>query len=281
MADITLTSGMRANLLSLQSTASLLEQTQSRLASGEKVQSALDDPINYFAAQSHLQRATDLAGRKDEMSEAIQTIQAANDGIEAITELIESAKALAQSALSAETTTEASNLGEQFNDLLDQIDDLAEDSGYKGINLLNGTGETLEVTFDEDGDSSITVTGFGGTSGGLGISDAATGAASVYWANTSAISSTLINNAIDDLDDAKSTLRTESKTLASGLNVITTRQEFTAQLISTLETGAANLTLADMNEEGANLLMLQTRQSLGVTSLSIASQAAQAVLQLF
>lgn len=281
MAGITLTAGMRANLLSLQSTASLLETTQNRLSTGNKVNSALDDPINYFAAQSHLQRASDLAGRKDEMSEAIQTIQAANDGIEAITELIESAKSLAQSALSADTTTEASNLGDQFNDLLDQIDDLAEDAGYKGINLLNGTSETLEVTFDEDGDSSITVTGFGATSGGLSISDAATGAASVYWADASAISSTLINNSIDDLDAAMDTLRTQTKTLASNLNVITARETFTENMIATLETGAGNLTLADMNEEGANLLMLQTRQSLGVTSLSIASQAAQSVLQLF
>ncbi len=281
MADITLTSGMRANLLSLQGTAQLMEQTQTRLSTGKKVQSALDDPINFFAAQGHMQRASDLAGRKDEMSEAIQTIQAANDGIEAITELIESAKALAASALSAETTSEASDLGEQFNDLLDQIDDLAEDSGYKGINLLNGTSETLEVTFDEDGDSTITVTGFGGTTGGLAISDAATGAASVYWADNSSVSSTLINNSIDDLDDAKSTLRSELKELASNLNVITARQTFTEQMIATLEEGASKLTLADMNEEGANMLMLQTRQSLGVTSLSIASQAAQAVLRLF
>jgi len=281
MAGITLTSGMRANLLSLQSTAKLLEQTQSRLSTGQKVQSALDDPVNFFAAQGHLQRAADLAGRKDEMSEAIQTIEAANNGIEAITEMIESAKALAASALSAETTSEASDLGEQFNDLLDQIDDLAEDSGYKGINLLNGTSETLEVTFDEDGDSTITITGFGGTTAGLSISDAATGAAGVYWADASAISSTLINNAVDDLNDAKDTLRSELKELASNLNVITARQSFTEQIIATLEQGASNLTLADMNEEGANMLMLQTRQSLGVTSLSIASQAAQAVLRLF
>ncbi len=281
MADITLTSGMRANLLSLQGTAQLLETTQSRLATGKKVQTALDDPINYFAAQGHLQRASDLAGRKDEMSEAIQTIQAANNGIEAITELIQSAKSLAQSALSADTTTAASNLGDQFNDILDQIDTLAADSGYKGINLLNGTSETLQVKFDEEGDSSITITGFGGTSGGLSISDAATGAEGVYWADTSAISSTLINNSINDLDDAIDTLRSQEETLASSLSVITARQTFTENMIASLEEGAANLTLADMNEEGANMLMLQTQQALGITSLSIASQAAQAVLRLF
>jgi flagellin len=181
MADsVTLTAGIRQNLFSLQGTQSLLEQTQGRLATGKRVQSALDDPINFFAAQGHQQRANDLSSRKDEMGEAVQTVKAANNGIDAITTLIESAKSLANSALSADTTTEASDLGSQFNTILDQIDTLAADSGYKGINLLNGTGVELDVKFDEKGDSSITLTGFNGTSGqtgsGLGISDATTGA---------------------------------------------------------------------------------------------------------
>jgi flagellin len=99
MADgITLTSGIRQNLFSLQGTQNLLEQTQTRLASGKRVQSALDDPINFFAAQGHQQRANDLSARKDEMGEAVQTVQAANNGIDAITALIESAKSLANSA---------------------------------------------------------------------------------------------------------------------------------------------------------------------------------------
>ena len=81
MNNITLTSGMRANLFSLQQTQTMMETTQTRLSSGKRVNSALDDPINFFAAQGHTQRASDLAMRKDEMSEAIQTIKAANNGI--------------------------------------------------------------------------------------------------------------------------------------------------------------------------------------------------------
>ena len=81
---ITLTSGMRQNLFSLQQTTGLMEQTQTRLASGKKINSPLDDPVAFFAAQGHEQRATDLAARKDEMSEAIQTVKAANEGIEGI-----------------------------------------------------------------------------------------------------------------------------------------------------------------------------------------------------
>ncbi|NNK85936.1 MAG: flagellin, partial [Desulfobacterales bacterium] len=103
---ITLTSGMRQNLFALQSTTKLMEKTQTRLSTGKRVNSALDDPINFFAAENHQQRADDLSFRKDAMGEAIQTIKAGNNGIEAITDLIASAKSTAQSALSTTSTTE-------------------------------------------------------------------------------------------------------------------------------------------------------------------------------
>ena len=90
-----------------------------------------------------------------------------------------------------------------------------------------------------------------------------------------------ISDAITQLDNARSILRSESQKLSTNLSAITIRQEFTTGMINTLEDGAAELTNADMNEEGANMLMLQTRQSLGTTSLSLASQAAQSVLRLF
>jgi flagellin len=283
---VTLTAGIRQNLFSLQGTQNLLEQTQTRLASGKRVQSALDDPINFFAAQGHQQRANDLSARKDEMGEAVQTVQAANNGIDAITTLIESAKSLANSALSADSTTEASSLGSQFNSILDQIDTLAADSGYKGINLLNGSSVTLDVKFDEKGDSSITLTGFAGTSGqtgaGLGISDAVSASStSGLWSDATDICNTYIETSITDLDDAITTLRSQAKTLASNLSVITARQDFTSSMINTLEDGAADLVNANMEEESANMLMLQTRQSLGISSLSMASQASQSILQLF
>ena len=75
-------------------------------------------------------------------------------------------------------------------------------------------------------------------------------------------------------------VRTQSSTFGSNLSIVQNRQDFTKEMINTLQTGAANLTLADMNEEAANLLALQTRQSLSSSSLSLASQADQSVLQL-
>ena len=99
--DISLTAGMRNNLVSLQSTVTLLDRTQQRLSTGKKVNSALDNPINFFAAQGHMSRAADIAGYKDNMSEAVQTIQTANQGITSLQGLIEAARSLGQSALAA------------------------------------------------------------------------------------------------------------------------------------------------------------------------------------
>jgi flagellin-like hook-associated protein FlgL len=278
MADISLTAGMRQNLYSLQQTAHLMDRTASRLSSGYKVQTALDDPINYFAAEGHRQRATDLASRKDEMGEAVQLVKAGDNGISALTDLVASAKSLAQSALSADTTVEINNLESQFNAVMKQIDDLADDSGYKGVNMLGGTDDTLKVSFDETGDSAITLTGFDGHSSALGVVTVAT---DDWNSGDGTAETTQVDEAIKQLDSARTTLRSESKTLANNLSTITIRQDFTSKMINTLNDGADNLTLADMNEEGANMLMLQTRQSLGTTSLSMASQSAQSVLRLF
>ena len=269
LSNIALTSAMRANLYSLQGTTDLMELTQGRLSTGKKVNSALDDPIAYFAAEAHTQRASDLSVLKDEMSEGIQTITAANNGIESITDLVASAKSLAQAALASSSTSERSSYATQFDALMDQIDDLAGDAGYKGTNLLED--DDLTINFNEDATSSLTVSGFDASASGLSIADAANA-----WAGDGDITA-----AIADLDTARSTLRTESKNLSSDLSTVTIRDDFTDKMMNTLNDGAANLTLADMNEEGANMLMLQTRQALGTTSLSLASQAAQSVLRLF
>ncbi len=268
ISDISLTAGMRANLISLQQTVDLLNRTQTRLSTGKKVNSPLDDPINYFAAQSHMQRASDLALRKDGMNEGIQVLKAADAGIKALISLVQQAKSLITAARTA-GATEADELETQYDEIRDQIDALSSDSSYKGVNLL--AGDTLTVEFNEDGSNTISVVGFNATvDGDLNISAA-----------TDFTIPTNLDAAVAELDDALNVLRTQAKTLSSNLSIITTRLEFTTNMISTLQTGADTLTLADMNEEGANMLMLQTRQSLGTTTLSLAAQAAQSILRLF
>jgi flagellin-like hook-associated protein FlgL len=275
MNNITLTSGMRANLFSLQQTQTMMETTQTRLSSGKKVNSALDDPINFFAAQGHTQRASDLAMRKDEMSEAIQTIKAANNGLEAMTDMIASAKSLAQSAMATNDLSERETLQGQYEDMLGQIEDVIEDSGYKGTNLLDSSNsQSITVSFDESGDSSLTVD----AEDVIGDFEEIGAETVASWSDGTTAG---IEGSIESLDNARDAVRTAAKTLSNQLSTITTRQEFTTKMINTLEDGAASLVNADLNEEGANMLMLQTRQSLGTTSLSLASQAAQSVMRLF
>lgn len=270
ISDISLTTGMRNNLLALQKTSAQLTTTQDRLSTGKKVNSALDNPTNFFAAQSHMSRASDLNDRKDGMTEAIQTVKAADAGISAITTLINSAKGLASAAAGTTDMTNQAAYFAQYTEIQNQIDSLALDSGYRGTNLLDAA--TLTVEFSEKtGVATLDIAGIAADSGSLGLT-------STDWATGSAAAAT---TDLASMESALNTLRTNSTSLASSLSVVTARQDFTNNLIATLQTGADNLTLADMNNEGANMLMLQTRQSLGTTALSLSSQAAQSVLRLF
>jgi len=378
MAEIVLSAAVRNNLLSLQNTAELLAQTQVRLATGLKVNSALDDPNAFFTATSLDNRAGDLSRLLDTVDLAVQTIRAADEGISALTNLVETGQALARQALQISnsnaittgTTTgltaatdlvgttpivdtdtltitvgstlstvtfaaagintvqelldeinnnvadatasltangelriEATNgqnltlggnnanataalglstsaitgtvntaraaLAAQVNEVINQITQLAGDTRFNATNLLNG--DNLTVIFNEDGSSSLVVNGVDFSGTGLGITAPA----------NSFLDENSINGSLAQLDTALSTLRSQASTFGSNLSVVEFRKDFTAGMINTLETGAAGLTLADTNEEGANLLALQTRQQLSSTALSLAAQAEQNVLRLF
>ena len=377
MADISLTASMRSNLLSLQQTQDLMDMTQERLSTGKKVNSAIDNPSSYYTAQSLTNRASDLNALLDSMGQGIQTIQAANEGIEAITEFVQQAKAIANTARdnatikgttssgtyaaaddtknitvkiegvadqNIEVTLEDSDTLEQaatkiatalndgsdgvkdaedtviggftatvengqikisnskgivanvsgtisgitfngeignstrttsmkqYNEILDQIDQLAKDSGYKGVNLLQGN--DLKVVFNEDRSSYLTINGtFADTSDeGLKISRAED------WTNPD---NEAIDASISELENAITSLRNMASEFGNNYSIVENRENFTESLINVLEEGSDKLTLADMNEESANMLALQTRQQLAINSLSLASQAAQSVLSLF
>lgn len=407
MADISLTASMRTNLLSLQNTQSLMDTTQERLSTGLKVNSAIDNASSYYTAQSLNNRASDLSALLDSMGQGIQTIQAANEGIEAITEFVEQAKAIANSARDAASKTDVkglqakfsdvgvpttpktatgtslkfevtrtdgttldkslkdvvdkvnaeleaadlqakslddyvaqvkkaieaggtefakivdikvddktgkitftakagynikatgagdlAGLGKdpdagtptndvtstvavntdrqkyalQFNEILTQIDNLAKDAGYKGINLLQMN--TLTVIFNEDRSSQIEVKGTDASSVGLMLDEAVNN-----WQTNEDI-----ETSIRQTEEAISSLRIMASDYGNYYSIVQNRQSFTKSLVNVLTEGADNLTLADMNEESANMLALQTRQQLAINSLSLASQAAQGVLQLF
>jgi len=270
MSDIVLSNGVRSNLLELQQTSNLITQTQTRLATGKRVNSALDNPINFFTAQGLSVRANDLNSLLDSMSTGINTIHAADNGISAITKLVQSAQSLVSQAQQSTDTTVRATLATQFDSLRTQIDQLAGDAGINGINLLNG--DNLTITLNETATSTVVISGVTDTSAG----DLSITAAANNWAASADIAT-----AATELTTALVTLRSQSQALSSNLQIVQIRQNFTKAMINTLTTGADNLTLADSNEEGANLLALQTRQQLSTTALSLAAQADQNVLRLF
>ena len=369
MSDITLSQSVRQNLLSLQNTADLLGRTQNRLATGQKVNSALDNPNSFFTAQGLNNRANDLSTLLDSMGQAIQTIKAADEGMTTIVDLVEAAKAKANQAHQSNLITDRQKYAAEFNELLAQIESVARDSGYSGKNLLAGAGNDLQVVFNEDSSSKLDIAAvdFTDTSGLLGLPDLTTGTISSgtvteadliagreagdsltftfagktttipYEAGATAADIIAALDAIPDvsassdgttvtitsaggnftLDDTDSTadmtavtgtgyvlgsfrpghgdqqhaclrlprrlntLRGQASTFGTNLTVVENRKDFTKSMMNTLTIGADMLTLADSNEEGANMLALQTRQQLSSTALSMASQADQNVLRLF
>ena len=359
-----------------------MDTTQERLSTGKKVNSAIDNPSSYYTAQNLTNRASDLEGLLDSMGQGIQTIKAANEGIEAITSFVQQAKAVANTArdtaaksqiestgafvnsvegvptgtaaktekmtikvgdvtLSYDVKGAVNNAGadgideiiaglttgtnktaydaagftitkntagdglvitakdgaeingavtvengmgmsingkidtvsrktsiEQYNAILSQIDQLASDSSYKGVNLLKG--DDLKVVFNEDRSSFLNVEGDDASSVGLGLTTV------TDWSTNE-----LIDKTITSIDAAVTELRNMASEFGNNYSIVQTRQDFTENLMNVLTEGADNLTLADMNEESANMLALQTRQQLGVNALSLASQSAQSVLKLF
>lgn len=391
MADVVLSGAIRSNLLSMQNTAKMLDQTQLRLATGLKVRSAIDSPTSFFTAQGLNNRASDLNNLLDAMGQAVKTLEAADQGIKSILKLVESMKAVANQALETKIKatvitgnqsgelTGATNLaglgalsaghsitvtvGEvthsvvigagsgqvatvqnlldwvnttfdgdepltatltdegklefsaangrdlsisannsgtpvslaslvgsrtsstegvnrdkyerDFNNLRDQIEQLARDASYKGVNLLKG--DLLSVFFNPDQTSQLDITGVNLTPEGI----LAIGTVANESGNHGFQADGDIRTFIDTLNAATNVLRQQASTFGANLGVVQIRQDFSASLVNTLQGGASQLTVADTNEEGAKMLALQTRQQLGTTALSLANQAEQGVLRLF
>jgi flagellin-like hook-associated protein FlgL len=386
MSGIVLSASVRQNLLSLQSTADLLATTQNRLATGNKVNSALDNPTNFFTAQGLNNRASDISNLLDSIGNGVQVLQAANTGITSLQKLVDTAKSLANQVLQApagystkSTVTSAAALGgtaanlvdgttikagdvlaiaatgggtatsitfgasesldqlnvalaannlsasldsanklvittvndaasstigavtytntgggtvtfgavaapvadaasqtiranlvAQYNNVITQITTTAQDSSFNGINLLNG--DDLKLTFNETGKSTLTIKGVTFNAAGLGLAPLVAGTDFVDNASAKAT--------LAKVSSASDALRTQASTLGSNLSIVQIRQDFSKNLINVLQTGSANLTLADTNEEAANSQALATRQSIAVSALALANQAQASVLQL-
>src|SRR6267154_4060949 len=400
MSDIVLSASVRQNLLSLQSTAALLATTQNRLSTGKKVNTALDNPTNYFTAAGLDNRANDINNLLDSIGNGVQVLQAANTGLTSLQKLVDTAKSIANQVLQApagysvkaSATTAAptgagalavpglagdltnagtnslngktfvftpaagaattitvsstvaagnvnsidafnlalssagigltaslaadgsigftstndnasqtltlgttpaantvalsgtgtfalvtpaggsagkpvadaaslairSNLVSQYNNVITQITTTAQDASFNGINLLNG--DDLKLTFNETGKSTLTIKGVTFDAVGLGLAS--------LTAGTDFLDNASAKATITKITSASDALRTQASTLGSNLSIVQIRQDFNKNLINVLQTGSANLTLADTNEEAANSQALSTRQSIAVSALA-------------
>ncbi|MGL4813313.1 MAG: flagellin [Beijerinckiaceae bacterium] len=421
MSDIVLSSGIRSNLLSLQNSSNLLDRTQNRIATGRKVNTALDDPLNYFTSSSLSAQSKDLNRLLDGINLGMKTLEAADNGIRSIQRLVESALGNSRAALSSASTTAKVGSGmhpvtrqaidytqnpnlllsgtpqgpfdggeiltfsysvppsavmvpinvtlggavataqdvanaintapgnldtatqqpylkatidvagrliidntangalriqmtdagattntlanlfgtyepplptstgtdtgvitykqnitrnaaaQQYNDLLTQITNIAKDSGYNGVNLLYG--QSLDMVFNADATTRMIVRGVVFDAAGIGL--ATTDSKYSFQSDVE------INAAIAKLNNAVKYLQSQATTFGSNMTVAQTRRDFTNEATKTLKAGSDGLVTADMNEEGANLLALQTRQQMSTQALSLAAQSDQAVLRLF
>ncbi|MDX1922999.1 MAG: flagellin [Alphaproteobacteria bacterium] len=271
VSNVSLSSSAKTSLTSLQQTANALQSAQQKLATGKKVNSALDGATAFFASQAFLDRANDLSNVKDGVSTALQTVNAANNGIDAVSKLVDQAKGIATAALQTQDPTARAAFAQQFDDLRSQIDGIVADSSLNGRNLIDGTSSALTVNFNETSTSTLTIANTDLTSTGLGVA-----ASTNAFANDSDI-----NAAFSNLTTASTKLRTTAANISDNATIISTRSDFISNSINTLKEASDNLTLDDINEQAANLLALQVKNSLGISALSISNQAQQNVLKLF
>jgi flagellin-like hook-associated protein FlgL len=178
-------------------------------------------------------------------------------------------------ATAANGNNQRAAFAQNFNDILNNITMTAQDARYQGMNLLFRSGSdpkenTLHLQFNEKDSSFLDIKGVKFDSAGLGITQA-----SGNFATNDEIKA-----ALSQLTNAASTLRSQASTFGSNLTIVQNRQSFTKNVVNILDTGASDLTRADLNEETANQQALSLRNQFAISALSLANQSQQAILQL-
>ncbi len=230
------------------------------------------DGLNAELGKNNLQASIDTAGKLS----ITTTNDYASVNIGAISGTATDAggplAGLTAGAAQKDATSQATraSLVAQYNQVIDNITNTAQDSSFNGVNLLNG--DTLKLTFNETGKSTLSIQGVSFGPDGLGLSSLTSGGDFIDNAST--------NKVLASLNKASTQLRSQASAFGSNLSIVQMRQDFSKQMINVLQTGASNLTLADTNEEAANSQALSTRQSIAVSALSLANQSQQGVLQL-
>ncbi|MDX2145442.1 MAG: flagellin [Rhodospirillaceae bacterium] len=293
MNDAVISRGVRAQLSAVKQTASSIAHRQERISTGKKVNSAVDDAIAFFKARDLTFRASDLASTKAQMTGAIAVISASISGLESVEAVLKQMKALAQTAIATPTSTARAGLASQFIELRSQVDGVLADASFDGINLLKGSfsdaamGDRLTVKFNERTGSravnQLLVSGLSDSDVRSILVDTESGqggaSATQAWGQSGPGALAAMTSAIRAIDSALATVRQSAHSFGTLASLIEARRKFTNEIIGTLRDGAAALVDADLNEESANLLSLQTRQQLGMTALGLRGGSLTSLLE--
>jgi len=287
MSQIVLGTATQQNLLALQNINDQLGVTQGHLATGLAVASATDDAVKYFQAQSLSNRASDLSNRKDAIAQGIQSLTAATNGINSVISILQQMEGIVNGA-STQTAAQRKSAASQFDTLAQQLSTLLNDASYQGLNLVNATTSNLTLQFSITSTSILKIAGqnllFSKlVTAGKAVAKGSVAATTLITLKFSAVSNKIsfFTNLYNALQTAVFKSQAAAQSLGSNVNFLQTRLSFTEQYITTLQGGASDLTVADVNQESTDLVTLQTRQQLAIQSLSIATQSEQAVLRLF
>ncbi len=254
--DFAISSVQRSTISSLQNTTRLQGRNQQELATGRvNPRTAV---IADLVSRSLSDRASDISTARSNLADGQATIQAAEDGLSAIEESLDLAYAIAEEYERTTDTDRQAELQAQFDEVAAQIDFLAEDASYNGVNLISSSPDTPTLSFGAGSDGSITLNGQASDSTGLNLT-----------LSTESVAA------------AREQVRATQEDLGVQQSALEIRDNFSEQLANTLETGAAELVETDLNEDAVEALALDTRRQLGTASLSITSQSERSILSLF
>ena len=257
-------------LNSIQSNQALQDRNFQNLATGRSVNSLSDNAQAFTLAQGLLERSGSLASVGASIGQGIGALQAASNGLDAISGVVGQLKSLAQQALASSDPTQQANLQTQYNTLAGQVDSLAADSSYNGISLIAAKPGTVTISGSSPG-TSTTITGAAADTASLGI-----GAASGWSGNTANIQAS-----IDSLDKATATLRSQASDLGSNATQLKITADFVQAQGAIATQGATKLTSADIAQAAVNAQAASSYRQLGLAALRNANQSQEAVLGLF
>lgn len=269
---VNLTAATRQVLQYQQRTAGLSERATNTIATGRDVNTAIDSPGAYFQARGLSNRASDLLALKDKIGQSLHTIETASIGLGALDRTVEQLRSIVSAARGG-STAERQGAAKLFDSVAGQLDTIASDSSYSGVSLISGSPQVLNAAINDKGDT-LSISGAATDSAGLGI-----GSALTDYGNFATNAD--IDAALAGLDAAKGTIRARERSFSSDFTILSIRENFSVEMSDTLQVGSDKLTVANLNEQAANLLALQVRQKLGNVSLNLISENNNAIANLF